>query len=272
MTAARRLSVIVAILTIVPSVTQAQGCLSNPARLARSTSHHSSTRIDDDKKSLTVWWQRGECELRVDARGDFAVRADLSGFTSIDQGGYVDIEERDGDRERRVRVTNSGGRLQYRWTLDGADGFDVDRERWLAGILVSIERRTAMFAKSRIPELLRQGGPEAVLAETERMEGDYARRVYYTTLLASTKLTDPQVERLLKQAGDNMTSDYERAELLRAVAKQGPMSDRITRGVIGVAQLLSSDYEKRRALSAGLESVNSAESRAALFVAASSMS
>src|SRR5437867_4335386 len=159
----------------------AQPCMISNRRLPRagSSQHWNSTDSDRGMSATTIRWRRGDCELRVDARGDFTVRPDLSGFTSVDDGGYVQLEERDGDHERRVRITSNGGALEYRWTVDGANGFDVDRARWLSDVLIAVERRTAMFAKSRVPLLLRQGGANAVLDETDQMDGDYARRVYY---------------------------------------------------------------------------------------------
>ena len=257
----------------VPSAA-AQSCLLSNNRLSRNTTSQHWTRNDSDHgtRSTTIRWRRDDCELRIDARGDFTVRDDLSAFTFIEDGGYVVIEERDRDHDRRVRISSSGRALEYRWTVDGNNGFDVDRERWLANILLAIERRTAMFAKSRVPALIRQGGARAVLDETNQMDSDHARRVYYNALLASVRLDDADVERMLRQAGESMTSDFERAELLRAVAAQGRMSDRVTRAVLGVAQRMSSDFEKRRALSAGLESVSTPESRMALFSVASTMS
>src|SRR5205085_5078869 len=106
------------------------------------------------------------------------------------------------------------------------------------------ERRTAMFAKTRVPLLIAQGGPDAVLNETYLMDSDYAKRQYYSLLLAGARLSENNVERILRQAGDSMSSDYERAELLKSIAAKGPMSDRLARLVIGVAQRMSSDYEK----------------------------
>jgi hypothetical protein len=264
------LPVLFLILTV-PAAAASQGCLSNATGKVKGSTHH-SIRSDDDDQRLTVRWQRGDCEIRVDARGEFAVRGDLSGFLRVANGGYVQIEERDGDLERKVRVTSGTGGLEYRWTVDGENRFDVNRERWLADILVAVERRTAMFAKTRVPELVRQGGPNAVLDETTRMDSDYARRTYFTILLTSSSRLDESIlERMLRQAGD-FTSDYERAETLRAVARTGPMSDRVTRAAIDVAHRMTSDYEKRRSLSAGLESVSTLEARNALFNAASTMS
>jgi hypothetical protein len=265
---------LIATSSVVPTIAAAQGCISASSRSSGQVrgSTSISSHDDDDEQRLQIRWRSGTCELRVSARGKFSVRADLSAITSITDGGYVEIEEIEGRRDRMVRITSDrSGALQYRWTVGGDNGFDVNREQWLADILLAIERRTAMFAKSRVPELIRQGGPRAVLDETDRMDGDYARRTYFTILLANARLDEGMLERMLRQAGD-MSSDYERSEVVRAVAKNGPMTDRVTRAAIAVATRMSSDYEKRRALSAGLESVNTLEARNALFTAASTMS
>ena len=249
----------------------AQGCLTSAAQSGK-VSQHNSHISESGRRTISVRWRRGDCEIRIDARGDFGVKPDLSGFVGVEDGGWIDIEERDGDTERRVRVVGLGRDLEYRWSLNGRSGFDVNRERWLADILVALERRTAMFARWRVPELMRVGGSKAVLDETDLMPSDYARRAYYSQLLTLARIDDPSLERLLKQT-ELMSSDYERAEVLRAVSsKQGPVTDRVARAMIAVAHRLSSDYEKRRALSAGLESASSLESRTALFSAASTMS
>lgn len=254
------------------STVAAQTCIANGRMPRRGGSHQNWTSSDGDRgtKRTTIRLRSGDCELRVDAQGEFQVRPDLTGFTSVDD--YVELEERDGDHNRKVRVSGAGRGLDYRWSIDGTTGFDVDRERWLANILLAVERRTAWVAKARVPLLLKQGGPDAVLDETYQLDSDYAKRQYYNALLANAQLTEAHKDRLLRQAADSMSSDYERAELLKSVAAQGPMSDQLARSVIRVALRMSSDYEKRRALSAGLDAVTSPESRTAFFSAASTMS
>ena len=260
------------LLSIALSPVDAQSCLSNPSRLSRNGDHHHSIRSDDGRRSVSVRWRRGDCEIRLDARGDFRVRSDLAGFVGIEDGGWVEIEENDGNTERRVRVVGVGRDIEYRWSVDGRNGFDLNRERWVADILLALERRTAMFARQRVPELVLVGGAAAVLAETDLMPSDHARRIYYSNLLNLVRVDDAGIERMLRQT-ELMSSDYERAEVLRLLsARQGPLNDRVARAMIAVAQRMSSDYEKRRALSAGLESVSTVEARMALFTAAGTMS
>jgi len=270
MTRLRATTVVFASACIAAPLWAQQNCMTESARVKSGSSQHWTTNDDDGRgKSTTIRWRRGDCEVRLDARGDFSARPDLTGFASVDN--YVEIEERDGDRARKVRVTDANGRLEYRWSLDGANAFDVDRERWLADMLLSMERRWGLFAKTRVPYLIKQRGPDAVLDETARMESDYAKRQYFTILLANASLTEPQFSRILAQAADSMSSDYERAELVRAVAAKASMNDRLARGVIGVAGRMSSDYEKRRTLPAGLDAVATPASRTAFFNAASTM-
>lgn len=120
-------------------------------------------------------------------------------------------------------------------------------------------------------ELLCRGGPDAVLDVASDLKSDYERKTYYTTLLEAARLDEADLERILRQTGDHMSSDFERTEVLRAVARHGRMTDRITRATIAVAQRISSDYEKRRALSAALESVATPAARNMLFAAASTI-
>ncbi|HEU4996096.1 MAG TPA: hypothetical protein VFT29_14870 [Gemmatimonadaceae bacterium] len=248
----------------------AQPCVTSRNAGRTSSSQHWTNSDGRGSQTTVIRWKRGDCELRLDARGDFAVRPDLTGFRSVDD--VVEIEERDGDHSRRLRITNVNRGLEYRWSIDGAEGFDVDRDKWLANMLLAVERRSAMVAKSRVPLLIQQGGPNAVLDETSQMDADWAKRQYFMALLSNASLSEANVDRILRQAADSMSSDYERAELVKAVAAKGPMSDRLARGVIAVGQRMSSDYEKRRALSAGIEAVTSPESRQAFFIAASTMS
>lgn len=258
-----------AALIVAPDWAEAQGCMTGN-RFGRRNEHH-SVRSDDNARRLSVRWRSGDCSVEIDARGEFGVNADLTGFIGVEDGGWIDIEEIDGRTSRRLRVTGRGRDLEYRWWLDGEGGrFDVNRERWLADILLAFERRTAMFVKSRVPELLRRGGPTAVLDETDRMDSDYARKMYFTTLMAQVALDEPSTVRLLRQT-ENMSSDYERSEIIRVVARR-PMSDRITQATIAVANRMSSDYEKKRVLTAGLASVTTPASRTALFQTASTMS
>src|SRR4051812_10254837 len=152
------------LVAFVPGVSAAQACITARLKQRGSTTSWTSHSSDDGNQTTTIRTARGDCELRLDARGTFIVRPDLKAFERVDD--YVEVEERNGDRSRKVRVTGRSGTLEYRWTVDGVNGFDVDRDRWLSDMLLAVERLTGSMAKSRVPLLLKQGGIEAVLDET----------------------------------------------------------------------------------------------------------
>src|SRR5688500_13029398 len=188
-----------AMLVAALSPLDAQACLSSANRIGKQGDHQNWIRSDDGKRSMSVRWRRGDCEIRLDARGDFGVKPDLTGIVGVEDGGWVEIEENDGNTERRVRVVGMGRDLEFRWSVNGRNGFDLNRERWLADIRLALERRTAMFAKQRVPELLRSGGTNAVLDETDRMASDYARRTYFSNMLKLARLEDTGVGGMLRQ-------------------------------------------------------------------------
>src|SRR5438105_6231201 len=139
MIALTRIVLAVGALGVAASPVAGQTCMSSGARPLSSASHRSFTNSDGDTKTrtTTIRLSDGDCELRVDARGDFTARPDLSGFESVDD--FVEVEERASDHSRKVRVTNVNGALDYRWSLDGRTGFDVDKDRWLSDALLAIE-------------------------------------------------------------------------------------------------------------------------------------
>ena len=70
-----------------------------------------------------------------------------------------------------------------------------------------------MFASDRVARFLKQGGPEAVLAELDRMQTDssYVKRAYYSALLKQADPQPPVLAQILDRAGRDITSDYDKA-------------------------------------------------------------
>ena len=104
-----------------------------------------------------------------------------------------------------------------------------------------------------MPALLERGGVDAVLQESRSSRSDYARRRYYTKLLSMRQLDRAQVKRVVEQAGADMSSDYELAELLVALSKLDAFGDDSHAAFVAAATKIDSDYERRRALNALLQ-------------------
>jgi beta-lactamase regulating signal transducer with metallopeptidase domain len=219
--------------------------------------HSSSTSIttDDGSKRWRVKWSQGDCSFEMDARGEFKWNRDVTDIESISSGGSFTVEQRDGDDTRRLVIRPSAsGSLDRAYTVNGAKAeYDDAARAWFADALLALERQTAFAVDQRVPALLARGGVESVLQETTLLGSDYARRRYYTKLLSLRQLDRAQVRRVVEQAGSEMSSDYELAELLVAMAKLDAFGDDSHAAFVSASKKIESDYERRRALNALLQ-------------------
>src|SRR5688572_3511913 len=138
--------------TLIAALLPAQTSAATTCLLQNTAKHsndHTLRREDGPKIEARI--RRGPCEVRLDAEGPFTVRGDLSAFLRVDDGGFVELSEKHDGDTRSVRITSEQGRLDLRFSGD----FDLDRSRWLAAMLLAIERHTAMFVAVRVPALLR---------------------------------------------------------------------------------------------------------------------
>ena len=216
-----------------------------------SHSNMISSNRRTESKRWTVRWTSGDCTFELDARGEITFNRDASDVQAISSGGYFEIEEKDGDRSRRLVLRpRADGTLERTYYLDGdRHEIDAQAQAWLASSFVRLDRRTAFAVDQRLPSLLAQGGVPAVLAEIEQVESDYARRLYYTKLLEQRRLDAAQVRQIVEQAGKSIDSDYELAELLIAFSKLETFGPQSHIPYIQGVRTIESDYERRRALS-----------------------
>jgi hypothetical protein len=218
------------------------------------------------------------------AQGEVKFTADLTDVESLSPGGTLAINVRTGGTLRRLEISNAGGALRRTWMVNGsAAPFDDAARRWLSAFLLELDRHTAFAVEARLPALLKQGGPDAVLNEIDLMASDYPRATYSIALLDRAKLTPAQVLRLaqgsaqridsdyelgrvlkriatgysLDDAGlraafmtgaGTLQSDYERAELLMTLIEKGAVSREAAPTAVTLAAAMSSDYEKSRVL------------------------
>lgn len=209
---------------------------------------------DDERETSRVHISAGDCDLTVRVNGKVRYTNDLSDVLSVSPGGSLVITESDAITTRRIDIrSDNGGRLTRKFTVDGDERpWDDEGRRWLASVLVALERRTAFNAETRVPALYGQGGVDAVLRETALLSGDHARRRYFQTLFKMTpSLSESETRRALEIVG-GMDSDFETAETLIAIAKTGKVGARST-AYLQAVRNIESDFETRRVLTALLK-------------------
>jgi hypothetical protein len=224
-------------------------------RSGKGSSHTNWTSSENGAKRWRVLWSEGDCSYELEARGEIKYNRDVTDVESISSGGSFTIEQHIGDDTRRLVIRpRSDGGLDRSYSVNGArHDYDADAQAWFAEALVALDRQTAFAADQRVPSILERSGVDGVLKEISLLGSDYARRRYYTKLLSMRQLDRAQVRRVVEQAGSEMSSDYELAELLVALAKLDAFGDDSHTAFVAAVKKIDSDYEARRALNALLQ-------------------
>ena len=208
----------------------------------------SSTHVEND--DVTIVTSLGRCTIRLSATDKFAFSDDYTDIGSVSSGGQVVIEVDYGAHDRRVTIRSNGERI---YKVDGdVHAFDADAKTWLSETITYLLRRTGYEAEARARWILEHRGIQGLIDEFGELSGDYTRRIYYQAAIESGKLDAAGYERLVTLAGQTISSDYELAELLIAVSKTQPLTQRMQAGFVTAAKSISSDYERHRVLTAAL--------------------
>jgi len=183
-------------------------------------------RLSDDERDI-AWIEEG-ARVTISSGWVFTDRVELRGLTDgkVERTFYRNGFRQDADSEARLFLANALARMI----------------------------RSGMFASDRVARILKQGGPDAVLAEIDRLQTDsnYVKRVYYTALLKQAELTSEQLSRVVQRAADGITSDYDKATLLVEILRARAVTDEQRASIARATRHIDSDYEQRRVLSAVL--------------------
>ena len=226
-----------------------------------SDSYSASYSVDDDDLHIRI--RMGDCRLELDAAGQITFNEAETDVVGITPGGYFEIEEREGRSTRRMEIQPvRTGELQRRWIVNGQvrwtvtgdiEGHDEEASAWLARLIPEVFRRTGFQAEERARRILQRHGVDGVLTEVTRIPSDYAERKYLTVLLTEADLSAQQLQRVVEQAAMGVSSDYELAELLIAVAQSHPVDEAVLAAYVAAAGTIGSDFEHRRVLAAILD-------------------
>src|SRR6266581_3095135 len=217
-------------------------------------SQHSHTMTSVENDDVSISFTLGNCTVKLSSVGKFQFTSDFSDIASVADGGQVVVEVDYGARDRRVTFRRgSGGTLERIYKVDGdVRSYDADAKSWFGETLTYLFRRTGFMAEERARWILDTRGIQGLMDELAQLSGDYTRRIYYQAAVQSGKLDAAGYERIVTLAGQTISSDYELAELLIAVSKTQPLTERMQAGFVTAAKSISSDYERHRVLTAAL--------------------
>lgn len=224
-------------------------------KASTSTSSRSErTIVNDDDNNWNWHHHDGSVDLRVTIRGKVEFADDYSDIKSISHGGEIRVRDDRGGVLRKFEATADGGSITRTYSINGqAAAFDDAARKWLAKTLDETVRASGYDARARVQKILKQSGPRGVLGEIPQLKSDYVKRIYFDELFAQGQLDAESARQALKMAGSEISSDYEKAQLLVKMSDNYLANDEMRGIYIDGVNTIHSDYERGRALSALLK-------------------
>jgi len=220
-------------------------------------SRKSSTSELSHNHIVTLMVQVGRCVEELRATAPFTLNGDFTDIAAIDDDGSVTIDQSGGDVDHRVELRAKGATITRRWFVDNTERpYDAAAREWFTATLTDLIRRTGYQAEERSRWVLKTRGVEGMFQEIALLDGDYAKRTYYQALIADGKADPAVVSRVVTQAGNELTSSYDLAELLVLVGRLYPLTEPMRSAFVAASNHLDSDYDRHRVLSVVLANRN----------------
>jgi beta-lactamase regulating signal transducer with metallopeptidase domain len=186
-------------------------------------------------------------DLRIDGTIEFT--DDDHDVKSLSPHGHFRLEEGTWLSKRVYDVkADSAGHLTKMYSVGwAAKPLDDEWRAWLGSLLPQLIRDSGIGAGPRVARILRQGGPQAVLAEIGLIHSDGSRRVYLEQLLSQATLNTTQLTEAAKLIRE-ISSDGDKAQVIVTVDEKYFTAE-LRPDLFEAAESIRSDGDKRRVLS-----------------------
>jgi hypothetical protein len=248
----------ITILTIIGALLVSTGQSSLNARQTNGqgrrevhVSNNSGAQKAGASREVRATWRSGTDEIEVRAR-NVELNDEETGIKSIAPDGYFVVEERRGGIERNLKVTRAAdGRVQYSLFVQGEPRkFDGEAQQWLGEILTGFVRNSDFSTEARFRRIFKQHGARGIFEEVSTMTSDHSKRLYLQMLLAEHNQSPAVRVQALEQAGKEITSTYEKAELLLWMLGDMEMGAPARKAFFKAVDALEHDSDKGRVLAA----------------------
>lgn len=207
----------------------------------------------DETKSVTRW-EYSDTDIglrrRFEIHGKLEFTDDYTDIKSVSEGGWAIVEERRDRQSFRYEVRRdvSGQLTRFFYVNGAARPIDEAGKAWLAKFVLDAVRQGGFDADKRVKTILAQRGVAEVLAEIDQISSDYAKRIYFEQLLKQASLDATAMRDVLHRMARDISSDYEQAQLLTAVAPMLTGKNAAMQPYFDAVATIKSDYERSRVL------------------------
>lgn len=229
-------------------------CALNADINAQTKSTTTERTINHTNDNWTWHHRDNSIDLQVTIRGKIEFADDYSDVKSITDGSEIRVRDEQNGMVRKFEAQAEGGSITRTYSINGkAATFDADARNWLGKVLDKTVKLGGYDAKARVQKLLKQSGARGVLMEISQLQSDYVKRIYFDELFAQGQLDPDNAREALRLAGTQLSSDYEKAQLLVKMSDRYLTNDEMRGIYIEGVNTINSDYERGRTLSALLK-------------------
>jgi beta-lactamase regulating signal transducer with metallopeptidase domain len=193
--------------------------------------------------------RNGLTSMSVKIDGAVEFTDDDRDVKSLSPGGHFRIEEGSWLSGRSYDVkADSAGHLTKTYSVGwSAKPLDAEGQAWLGHLLPQMIRDSGIGAGPRVTRMLRQGGPQAVLAEIGLIHSDGSKRIYLEQLFSQATLSTEQLKEAAREIR-GISSDGDKAQVLIAVDGKY-FTGNLRSNLFDAVESIHSDGDKRRVLS-----------------------
>jgi hypothetical protein len=193
---------------------------------SRTSSHGTHIDSDDNGSSSLISFSHSDGNKCTSATIIGRLRYSEAEDDVIDMpfGGHATFSERTSGDERELTISRGpDGAILHTYRRNGASAaYDDDARRWLAGFLPAILMDAGINVGPRVARWRAQGGVDNVLTHIATMNSSGAKRSHYEALMAAERLSNTDLDKVVRHAGRNLQSSGD----LRAVLEKAAPTQR----------------------------------------------
>ncbi len=180
----------------------------------------------------------------VEYDGNIVLSDDDKDIVSISRGGFFTLSKSSFGASRKVKIESYRDGLSKRYYVGWSEEeWEPEGRRWLAEVLPDLVRSTTIAAKARVDRIYKNGGSTALVDELMLLNGDYVSNTYFE-LAFEKQLTEDDQSRLLKVAGETISSDHYLSQILSNYLNQYGLTSRSVDNFVTAADKIQSDHYK----------------------------
>ena len=193
--------------------------------------------------------RNGWTSLSIKIDGAIEFTDDDHDVKSLSPGGHFRIVDGNWLSGRTYDVkADSAGHLTKTYSVGmSTKPLDAEGQAWLEHLLPQMIRDSGFGAGPRVARILRQGGPQAVIAEIGLIHSDGSKRIYLEQLFSQAALNTDQLRQAAKLIR-GISSDGDKAQVLIHL-DQKYFTGELRPNLFEAVESISSDGDKRRVLS-----------------------